>query len=253
MKLLYNSKTMFKRNMKISFRNPDTMVMSIFAPTLMLLLFAYVFGGVMNVGDGINYVNFIITGIILQCIAQAAMTTAICINTDMNKGMIERFRSMPISKSSFLMGHFSAAIVRNVITVTIMIGVAFIVGFRPEASFGGWLVIIAMLLLFIMVVNWIAILLGLATKTPESAGSFVALISVLPFVSSGFAPTETMPAGIRWFAEYQPMTPIINTIRSMIMGGTAGTDLYIALAWCFGLLALMFALSLYAYKRKLSR
>jgi len=251
MRVISDSKVMFMRNMKISFRNPDTMAMSIFAPTLMLLLFVYVFGGVMNIGE-VNYVNFIVTGIILQCIAQAAMTTAISINVDMNKGMIERFRSMPIAKSSFLLGHFLAAIARNVITAAIMIGVAFIVGFRPQADFGGWLVIIAMLLLFIMVINWIAILVGLVSKTAEAAGSFIALISVLPFVSSGFAPTSTMPAGIRWFAEYQPMTPIINTVRAMIMGTSAGSDAWIALAWCVGLLALMFALSLRVYRRKMS-
>jgi len=252
MKTLKDSKVMFLRNMKISFRNPETTAMAIIAPTMIMLLFVYVFGGVMDVGEDISYVNFIIAGITLQCIAQGSVTTAININLDMKRGMVDRFRSMPISKASFLIGHSAAAVVRNIITASLIIFVAFAVGFRPEANFVQWLIMTAMFLLFILVINWLAILVGLLSKTAESASSLVSFIAVLPYVSSGFAPTERMPAGIRWFAENQPITPIINTIRAMITGTSAGNNAYIALAWCFGLLAVMFGLSLYFYRRRTS-
>jgi len=252
-KISKDSFIMFKRNMKIAFRNPETMAMAIIAPSLIMILFTFVLGGVMDVGMGqeINYVNFIITGIILQCIAQGSITTAINVNIDLNKGMMERFRSMPIAKSSFLLGHSFAAILRNAITTIVIIGIAFAVGFRPEANFGQWIIMLAMFLAFIVVINWLAILIGMISKTAESASSTLSLIAVLPYVSSGFAPTESMPNGIRHFAEHQPMTPIINTIRNMIMGQPAGNDLFIALAWIIGLFAIIFTLSMIVYKKRL--
>ncbi|MCL2215759.1 MAG: ABC transporter permease, partial [Defluviitaleaceae bacterium] len=176
---------------------------------------------------------------------------AININNDMHKGIIDRFRSMPVSKAAVLVGHSAASVVRNTVTTVIIIATAFIVGFRPQGGFVDWLMVAGVLLLFIVAISWIAVLCGLVSKTPESSGGLMFPLFILPFVSSGFAPTDTLPRWLRFFAEHQPMTPIIDSTRALMLDLPLGGSLWLALAWCAGIIIVAFAAAVQVYKRKL--
>jgi ABC-2 type transport system permease protein len=240
---------MFKRCFTISLRNPDTIGVAIIVPAIVMALFGLIFGSVMDVGE-YTYIDFIVPGIILQTVAQAVTSTAVSLNNDMMKGIMDRFRSMPIAKSSMLTGHVMAAVVRNIISTTIVIGVAVLIGFRPQAGFADWLVIACILILYMLAVTWIAVICGLIAKTPESAGSMPFLLFVLPYLSSGFVPVEAMPAGLRWFAEKQPMTPIIDSLRNLMLNTATNDTLPLALLWSVGIIAAAFVISMQIFKRK---
>ena len=248
--LLYDSWIMFKRCWRISLRNPEALTMAIVTPIFLMLLFGAVFGNIADVGS-YSYIDFIVPGIILQAVAQATQYTAINISADMTKGVIDRFRSMPIAKSAVLMGYAGASIAKNMITTAVIIATAFAIGFRPQGGFLDWLIIAGILILSITAITGIAVLCGLLSKTAESAGGLMFPLFILPFVSSGFAPTDTMHASIRWFAEYQPMTPIINSVRALMLDVPAGNNLWIALAWCVGITIVAFVAAVQVYKRKL--
>jgi len=247
---LYDSKVMFKRCMKIALKNPEALVQATVTPIFLMLLFGAVFGNIADVG-AYNYVDFIVPGIILQAVAQATQYTAINISNDMTRGIIDRFRSMPIARSAVLIGHTAASVVRNVMTTAFIIGTAFIVGFRPQAGFADWLIIAGILLLIVTAISCIAVLCGLLAKTPESASGYMFPLFILPFISSGFAPTETMHVAIRWFAEYQPMSPVINSLRFLMLDTPVGNDLFIALAWSVGIIIAAFIAAVQIYNRKL--
>ena len=249
--LFYDSRIMFKRCLLIAMRNPEALTMATVTPFFLMVMFGLVFGNIADIGD-LNYIDFIIPGIILQSVAQAAQYSAINVTSDMTKGIIDRFRSMPISKFAVLIGHAGASMVRNTITTSVIIGTAFIIGFRPQAGFVDWLVIIGFLILIIIAMSLIAVLCGLISKTPEGASGLMFPLFILPFVSSGFAPTETMPGAIRWFAQIQPMTPIIDTIRALMLNMPTDSSLWIALAWCVGIIIFAFVAAAQVYKRKLS-
>jgi len=242
---------MFKRCLLISTRNPETMAMAIITPFFLMVLFGTVFGGVADMGE-INYIDFIVPGIILQSVAQGSQYAAINITTDMTKGIIDRFRSMPISKAAVLIGHAMASIVRNTITTAVIIGTAFIVGFRPSGGVTDWLVTVGIFMLFIIAITWIAIFFGLLSKTAESSTGFMFPLFILPFLSSGFAPTDTLPRGLRWFAENQPMTPIIDSTRALMLGWPTDNSIWIAIAWCVGITVFSFVAAVQVYKRKLA-
>ena len=246
---LSDSWIMFKRCMRISMRNPETMAMTVLTPFFLMLLFGTIFGSIADIGD-FNYIDFIVPGIALQSIAQGTQFTAINVSGDMTKGIIDRFRSMPISKAAVLVGHAGASILRNVIIAAIIIGTAFIIGFRPQGGLAQWLLAIAVLLLFIIAISWIAILVGLVSSTPENTGGFMFPLFILPFVSSGFAPVETLPRAIRWFATHQPMTPIIDSTRNLMMDLPVGNSLWLAAVWCVGITVVAFAAAVRVYKRK---
>jgi len=249
-RLFYDAKVMFKRCMKIALRNPEALVQATLTPIFLMLLFGAVFSNIADVG-AYSYVDFIIPGIILQAVAQATAYTAINVNTDMTKGIIDRFRSMPLAKSAVLIGHAGASIVRNVMTTAVIIATAFVIGFSPRASLWEWLIVAGVLLLSVTAITCFAVLCGLKAKSPESASGLMFPLFILPFVSSGFAPTETMHVAIRWFAEHQPMTPIINVVRSLMLGHPPGNDLWIALAWLVGITVLAFSLAVRRYMRKM--
>jgi len=217
-----------------------------------MLLFVFVFGGAMDFG-AYSILNFIVPGVILQVLCQASGSTAVGVTTDMKKGMIDRFRSMAISKSAFLNGHVLAAVVRNSITTVLIIAVSVLIGFRPAAGFLDWLAAIGMLLLLILTLSWVAMIIGLTSNNPEDASGITSLGAVIPYLSSGFVPTDTMPWAVRIFAENQPMTPIINTLRSLMLGRGPGDDLWLAIAWCVGILIVTYVISLNIYKRKLTK
>jgi len=248
--LLHDSKIMFIRSMKLSFRSPDAMVTALLVPAILMIVFVYVFGGAMDVG-GISVVNFIVPGIILQTIGQTIPTTAIGMNNDVTKGVVNRFRTMPIAKSSLMTGYVLATLLRSLATVTVTIGAAFLVGFRPDANFLQWLIVAGLIALYIIAMAWLAVASGVGAKDPESAAGPMYLVGVLPFLSSGFVPTETMPAALRVFAENQPMTHIINSIRALLLNEPMPDGaLRAALLWCVGLIALFYILSVQTYKRK---
>jgi ABC-2 type transport system permease protein len=250
--MLYDAYVMFKRCLLIAMRNPEAIIMATITPFFLMFLFGTVFGGIADVGD-YNYIDYIIPGIILQSVAQAAQYSAINVTTDMTKGIIDRFRSMPIAKSAVLIGHAGAGVVRNTITTTVIIATAFILGFRPQGSFVDWLMVVGFLILIIVTMSLIAVLCGLISKTPEGTSGLMFPFFILPYVSSGFAPPETMPGGIRWFAEIQPMTPIIDSIRALMLGMPVGDSLWIALAWCVGTIIVAFTAAMQVYNRKIKK
>jgi ABC-2 type transport system permease protein len=231
-------------------RNPEALIQATITPFFLMFLFGTVFGNIADVGD-FNYIDFIVPGIILQSVAQAAQYSAINVTTDMTKGVIDRFRSMPISKSAVLIGHTGAGVVRNTLTTSVIIGTAFILGFRPQGGFVNWIIVVGFLLLINIAMSLIAVLCGLISKTPEGSTGLMFPLFILPFVSSGFAPTETMPRGVRWFAEVQPMSPIIDTIRGFMLDLPANDSQWTALAWCVGIIIIAFVASMQVYKRKL--
>ena len=247
--VLRNSQTMFKRCLVTSLRNPETIGTAILVPAMVMALFGLVFGNAMDVGE-FSYIDFIVPGIILQTTAQAASGVAVSVNNDMKKGLIDRFRSMDISKSSVLTGHVLAAVVRNIIATAVVIVVALALGFRPQASFLEWLIIAAILILYMFVVTWIAVICGLVAKTPESAGMMPFPLFILPYVSSGFVPVESVSPGIRWFAEYQPMTPIIDSLRALMLNQPVGNSLVIGLAWSVGMIVVAFMIAVRVYRRR---
>lgn len=248
-----DSLTMFKRCMFLSIRNLDAFLTGIGTPIIMMLLFGYVLGGAMNVGNNVSYIDYIVSGIILQCIGQSASTTAISVNNDMKQGIIARFRSMPITRSSVLSGHALAAIIRSSVTTSFVILMALIIGFRPKAGIIEWLIVIGLLLLFILAITWLSIIFGLISNSAEGANAIAVLISVLPYVSSGFVPTESMPKYLRIFAENQPMTPIIESIRSLLLDKSIHEDFLLAIIWCVVILIISYVLAIQIYKRKLSK
>jgi ABC-2 type transport system permease protein len=251
--LFRDSVTMFIRSLKLSFRSPATIALAILAPASMLGVFVYVFGGALDVGD-YTVVNFIVPGVILLSIGQSAPIISVRINNDMTKGVIDRFRTMPIAKPSILIGHVSATVLQSIVTVTAAISVALLVGFRPQADIVGWLMASGIMLLYIIMTVWMATLFGVFAKNSEGASGVMTLIGVLPFLSSGFVPTETMPNALRVFAENQPMTPIINSVRALLLNQPlADGTLLTALLWCVGLAVFFYVTALRVYNRKTTK
>lgn len=244
------SYTMFKRCLLLSFRNLDAFLMSVCSPVLMMLLFVYVLGGAMNVGD-VSYINYIVPGIILQTIGQSATTTAVRVNTDMKEGVMNRFKSMPIAKSSVLIGHTLAAVVRSILSTLIIFGIAFLMGFRPSASVGQWLMVCFLLFLFMLTVAWLSVVFGLISSSAETASSFAIILSILPYFSSGFVPTNTMPYLLRIFAQNQPITSLIEALRAFLMNASQNPTLIPAILWCVSILLVAFIISMYLYKKKM--
>lgn len=241
--------TMTKRNVIYSTRNLDTFITAIMLPVAMMLLFVFVFGGAINVGE-VSYVNYVTPAILLLCIGYCAATTSVSIQVDMQGGIINRFRSMSISRSCVLAGQVTASVMRNVLSTALVILVALLIGFRPSAGLAEWGLIAALLLAYTTAFTWIALFFGLMAKTAESASVFGVVALFLPYLSSAFVPIETMPQALQIFAKYQPFTPITDALRSLSFGVIDKTALITALVWIVGLgLAAYFA-SLWVYRRK---
>lgn len=241
--------TMFKRCMFLSLRNLDAFLTGVGTPILMMLLFVYVLGGAMKIGN-MNYVDYLVPGILLQCIGQCGSTTAISVNNDLKGGIIDRFRSMPITNSAVLTGHALAALVRNIITTFLILAMAYFIGFRPVAGVVEWILVFGILFLFMSTITWLSIIFGLISSSAESANGISAIIMFLPYLSSGFAPTETMPTALRVFAENQPITPIIETLRSLLLKGTLDENFLPAVLWCVGLFIVAYMGAILIHKRK---
>jgi len=217
-------------------------------------MFAYVFGGVIDMGDmDFNYLNFIVPGIIVQCVVNASTATAHSIHTDMTTGIIDRFRSMAISKSALISGHVWVSVLRSMVITAVLFGVAFILGFRPVAGFTDWLIIAGVITLFIVAITWMVVIFGLISGDGETINGISFLLMIFVFISSAFAPTDTFPRAMQVFAENQPMTPVVNTLRSLTLGMPMDGALIRAVVWCVALTVVGFVLSVQVYKAKLTK
>ncbi|MGI5908080.1 MAG: ABC transporter permease [Christensenellales bacterium] len=242
---------MIGRSMRHIARSIDTIITVTLMPIAFMLLFVYVFGGAIKAGTD-NYVNYLLPGILLIAIASGISYTAYRLFMDMQRGIFERFRSMPIARSSALWGHVLTSLVSNAISVVVIILAALIMGFRSSAGVLSWLAVAGILALFTLALTWVAAIAGLCAKSVDGAGAFSYPLIFLPFVSSAFVPTETMPPVVRAFAENQPVTSIVESIRALLSGQRVGGDIWAALAWCLGILIVAYLLAMRAYKRKMA-
>ncbi|AFR30866.1 ABC transporter permease [Arthrobacter sp. Rue61a] len=239
------------RSMRHIFRSVDTIITTAITPIALMLLFVYVFGGAIRT-DTENYVNYLLPGIMLIAIASGIAYTAVRLFTDMQSGIFERFQSMPIARSSVLWAHVLTSLVANGLSLVIIVLVALLMGFRTSASVLDWLAVAGILALFTLALTWIAIIAGLSAKSVDGAGGFSYPLIFLPFISSAFVPTETMPGPVRWFAENQPVTSIVNTVQDLFAQRPVGSDIWVALAWCLGILIVSYAFATAAYKRQIA-
>ncbi len=240
--------TMVGRCLRLTRRNLDALLMSLMLPIMIMLLFVYIFGGALHTGT--RYVTYIVPGVILLCAGFGSATTAVSVCQDMKGGIIDRFRSMDISGAAFLSGHIAASIARNTASTVVVFGVAFLIGFRPHASPLDWLAAAGILLLFVLAISWLAAAVGLLAGTPEAASGFTFLAMFLPYPSSAFVPIETMPGWLHGFANNQPTTPIIESIRGLLLDTPVGTSPWRAVAWCTGILVGSVALCSVLFRRR---
>lgn len=242
--------TMAKRSLRHTTRSLDTIITVVLMPIAMLLLFVYVFGGALEGQTGsIEYVDFITPAIIIMTVFSGIAYAALRLSMDLQKGIISRFRTMPVAPSSVLSGQALSSTLSNLFSCFLVILVALLVGFRPAADAGDWLVFCGLLVLLILATTWLAMLFGLLAKTVEGAGAFSYILILLVFISPSFVPTDSMTPILKGFAEHQPMTPIIETMRSLLTEGTPGSDLWLALAWVAGILLVSYTLALRVYRR----
>ncbi|MFI0357502.1 ABC transporter permease [Actinomadura sp. 9N407] len=230
-----DSSTMVRRQLKRMLRYPSMTIQLIVTPVILLLLFVYVFGGTLGAGLGggrDTYIAYIVPGILLMAAATAATGTAVMVATDMTEGIIARFRTMRISRASVLTGHVVGSVIQQLLGMVVLIAIAVAIGFRPNATAVEWLATAGLLTLFAVAITWLSVALGLKSSTPEAASNAPMPLILLPFLGSGFVPTDSMPTALRWFAEYQPFTPIMETIRGLLMGNPIGSSAAIATAWC---------------------
>jgi ABC-2 type transport system permease protein len=232
-------------------RSPDTIITVSIMPIALMLLFVYVFGGAIHPGPG-HYVNYLLPEILLITIAMGISYTAFRLFTDMTSGIFERFQSMPIARSSVLWAHVLTSAVSSSISLVIVVLVAVGLGFRSSAGVLAWLAVAGILVLFTLTVTWIAVIAGLSARTVDGVGAFSYPIIFLPFTSSAFVPTDTMPGPVRAFAEYQPVTSIVDTIRDLFTRQPVSTGIWTALAWCLGILIVAYAFAMAAYRRKIA-
>lgn len=241
---------MFGRSMRHVTRSMDTIITVTFMPIAMMLLFVYVLGGAIQAGTD-NYVNYLLPGILLIAIASGVSYTSFRLFTDVQRGIFERFHSMPISRSTVLWGHVLTSLVSNAISAVVILLVALIMGFRSSAGILSWLAVAGILMLFTLALTWVAAIAGLSAKSVDGASAFSYPIIFLPFISSAFVPTESMPRVVRAFAENQPVTAIVEAIRSLMSGQPVGDDIWVALAWCVGILLVAYFFAMRVYKKRM--
>jgi ABC-2 type transport system permease protein len=239
------------RSLRHIIRSPDTIITTVITPIAMMLLFVYVLGGAIETGSD-SYVNYLLPGILIITIASGISYTAFRLFQDMQGGIFERLQSMPIARSSALWAHVLTSLVANLISVVVVVLVALIMGFRTGAGVLGWLAVAGILLLFTLALTWMAVIPGLAAKSVDGASAFSYPLIFLPFISSAFVPTDTMPGPVRAFAEHQPVTSIVNAIRDLFTRQPVGTDIWIALAWCVGILVVTYLFADFVYRRKIA-
>jgi ABC-2 type transport system permease protein len=249
-----DSATMLRRSLRHMLRYPSMTLQLIGIPVIFLLIFVYVFGGTLGAGlGGVSggrsaYVSYVTPGIILLTVAAASTSTAISVAMDMTEGIIARFRTMAISRASVLTGHVLGSMIQSMLSIVVVLGVALLIGFRPTAGPVAWIAVIGVLAMTTFALTWLSVAFGLVSKSVEAASNLPMLLVLLPFLGSGFVPTHSMPAGLRWFAEYQPFTPVTETLRGLLLGAPIGNNAIISAAWCAGiaLLAYLWAKRLFS-------
>jgi ABC-2 type transport system permease protein len=255
-----DSFTMLRRNLRHMQRYPSLTLMLLGQPIVFLLLFVYVFGA--TLGDGLGgaavsglggraeYVGYVTPAILLITVCSAALGTAISVAMDMTEGIINRFRTMSINRASVLTGHVAGTIIQTALALVVVTGVTLLVGFEPTADVVDWFAVTGLLLLVTLALTWLSVALGLKAKSVETASNTPMVFMLLPFLGSGFVPTDSMPAWLGWFAEYQPFTPVIETIRGLLLGTPIGNSGLIAVGWCVVLTAIGYAWSKRLYARE---
>lgn len=228
-----HSTIMLRRNFRHIARNPTTVFSAVLMPVVIMLMFVYVFGDAFNVG--VDYIDYATPGLMLLAVCYGLGATAVAVNSDMTKGIINRFKVMDVSRGAVLTGHVVASVLTNLVAIAALIGVAFALGFSPEASLLDWLGVLGLVVLLGFATGWLTVALGLVSKSPETAGLAAVPLVMLPFFSSAIVPAEQMGPGVRQFAEYQPFTPIIETLRGLLNGAPSSGDAIAAIAWCVGI------------------
>jgi ABC-2 type transport system permease protein len=241
---------LLRRSLRHVLRSPDTIVTTLIMPIAFLLLFVYVFGGAINAGPG-SYVNYLLPGILLITIASGIAYTAFRLFMDLKGGIFERFQSMPIARSSVLWAHVLTSLVANLVSLVVVVLVALLIGFRSPAGVFAWLAVAGILVLFTLALTWIAVIPGLTAKSVDGASAFSYPLIFLPFLSSAFVPTQSMPGPVQAFAEHQPVTSIVNAIRDLLTGQPVDSDLNVALAWCVAILVVAYLVARLTYHRKI--
>jgi ABC-2 type transport system permease protein len=243
-----DSVAMVGRGVRLASRQLDSMLTSIMLPIMILLLFVYLFGGAIHTGT--SYVTYVVPGVILLCAGFGAASTAVAVAQDMTGGIIDRFRSLDLPGGAVIAGHVAASVARNVVSTALVFAVAFLIGFRPHADAPRWLAAAGVLLLFVLAISWLAAAAGVLARSAEAANGFTFLVMFLPYPSSAFVPIDTMPTWLRGFARHQPCTPVIETIRGMLLGTPVGHTPWIALAWCAGIVAVSVAACGVLFRRR---
>lgn len=239
------------RSLRHITRSPDTIITTTIMPVAFMLLFVYVFGGSIDAGSE-PYVAYLLPGILLITIASSISYTAFRLFMDLKNGIFERFQSMPIARSSILWAHVLTSLIASLISLVVVVLVALVMGFRSGAGVLAWLAVAGILILFTLALTWLAVIAGLSAKSVDGASAFSYPLILLPFISSAFVLTTTMPGPVRAFAENQPVTPIVNAIRNLYTQQSVSTDIWIALAWCLGILVVAYVLAMVTYRRKLA-
>ena len=240
--------TMSGRSMRLTRRNLDALITSLMLPIMLMLLFVYLFGGAINTGT--TYVTYVVPGVLLLCASYGASLTAVAVSNDMTGGIIDRFRSMDVGGASFLAGHVSASVLRNAASTVVVLAVALLIGFRPDASPVAWLEAVAVLLSFVLAVSWLSAAVGLITRSPDAAGGFTFLLMFQPYPSSAFVPIDTMPNWLHGFSQHQPTTPVIETLRGLLLNQPVGDSAGQALGWSAGILLVAIAVSGALFRRR---
>ena len=243
--------TLLGRSLRHIGRSPDTIITTAFMPIAFMLLFVYVLGGAIETGTD-SYVAYLLPGILIITIASGISYTAYRLFLDLQSGIFERFQSMPIARSAVLWAHVLTSLVANLVSLVVVVLVALVMGFRSGAGVLTWLAVAGILVLFTLALTWLAVIPGLTARTIDGASAFSYPLILLPFISSAFVPTDTMPGPVRAFAEHQPVTSIVNTVRELFAEQPVGSDLWVALAWCVGLLVLAYGLAMAVYRRRMA-
>jgi ABC-2 type transport system permease protein len=240
--------TMAARCVRMSRRNLDALLTSLILPVMLMVMFVYLFGGAIHTGT--RYVTYVVPGVLLLCAGFGASLTAVSVSHDMTSGIIDRFRSMDIGGAAVLSGHVAASVVRNAVSTALVLGVAIAIGFRPHAGPLPWLAAVGVLLLFVVAVSWLSAAAGLLASSPEAASGFTFFVIFLPYPSSAFVPISTMPSWLRGFAGHQPVTPVVETLRGLLLGGPVAGNAWRALAWSGGILIVSAAASSVVFQRR---
>lgn len=243
--------TFIGRSLRHSVRDVESLLMSIALPVVLMLMFTFVFGGAIDPGG--DYVNYVVPGIILTCAGYGAASTSISVANDMKSGFIDRLRTLPIRASSVITGHVAASLAKNLFATFVVIVVAVLIGFRPTADMGQWLAVVGIISLYILAITYLFAAIGLAAKSPESANGYGFILLFLPYVSSAFVPVDTMPTWLTWLADNQPITPIIDALRSLLIGTPMGNSALLAVAWSLLVLAIAMVWARLLFKAKAGR